>query len=439
MRMTTKITALFLAVCILLSFSSCNRIIDTFQQAVAEARDNQHFDALVSEQTEAVQPEVSISESLSPIGYEGQHGYKSLSPEQQKLYDKIHAATLNYHHFIDLRETPVFYNDFLRIFHHYLDDHPEVFWVYRWIDRLFYKNGEDGLLSGILLQYLSKDSYEQYSEETNKIELPVPHEELHGLRVEFNTKINQILELVSVEDEPLVKEVKIFNYIAENVQYDNDLVAAIDTDSVTRPISQNAYGAAVENSTVCSGFAKLFSLLMNYSGVECLTAHGKLEDVPHQWNIIALNGSYYHVDVTNSFISENEIVSYTYLNISDEDMKKSHDLNPEPTDGVAFNRYYYDVPACDSDKYSVDTFFGVRITGRKFDKTDFSQKIKRISDYDLMTFRLLFPPETSEDTVVDYIVEHQQQMENAASPHLTLDHYFFNSTSFCLYIKVTEK
>ena len=60
------------------------------------------------------------------------------------------------------------------------------------------------------------------------------------------------------------------------------------------------YGALVDNTAVCLGFASAFQLLMDMAGIECITVVGAAfrsrED--HAWNMVRLDGAWYCVDAT---------------------------------------------------------------------------------------------------------------------------------------------
>jgi len=437
MKLKKKIIFLCLSLIISLSLSSCNTytfIIESIKNVFSV--EDLSFDNLVGNQKPVVQPEVQISDVLSPIHYENQYGYKSLTSAQKEIYHKINEAVLNYHHFIDLRNTPITFNDFMRIYCYYLDDHPEAFWVYRWIERVYYSDEEEQIIIGVFLQYLSKDGYEQFIDNSNEITQTVSHEELTAMRMEFNEKINEILGGLSVEDDSLMREIKIYNYIAENIRYDHILAEENINETVFRPIALTAYGAAIENATVCSGFSKLFSLLSNYAGIECLTRYGIVDDIYHQWNIICLDGKYYHVDATEPILSgsDQNFISYSYFNITDEKISSTHTIKP----------YYmtetevplsYDTPPCHSNEHNFDVLFGFNISGNSFNRNDFTQKVQQNYKYNISALYFLFPKETDEKIVEKYFHTNVTQIERIAGVYFILEenyYFFFDQDIACI-------
>lgn len=77
------------------------------------------------------------------------------------------------------------------------------------------------------------------------------------------------------------------------------------TATITYGFSENpynAYGALVEHVSVCQGYAYAFKLCMDLLEIPCITVGGTADNggevLSHAWNMIQLNGQWYHVDVT---------------------------------------------------------------------------------------------------------------------------------------------
>ena len=85
-----------------------------------------------------------------------------------------------------------------------------------------------------------------------------------------------------------------------------------------------AIGILKGKSVVCDGYAKLLGLMLNEAGVENMKVVGEAgTDVnsyaPHGWNLVKIDGKFYHVDATwNDYDGPNK-----YYLVSDEYMKKS--------------------------------------------------------------------------------------------------------------------
>jgi transglutaminase-like putative cysteine protease len=124
--------------------------------------------------------------------------------------------------------------------------------------------------------------------------------------------------------EPFETELFIHDYIIDNSRY-----AFSGTAN-----ESNAYGVLVENSAACEGYAKAAKLLLDLAGIECYVISGMARNYQdsyesHMWNIVKINGDYYHLDTTwdDPVTLGKEDISdpiYTYFNITDSEIKKTH-------------------------------------------------------------------------------------------------------------------
>lgn len=108
------------------------------------------------------------------------------------------------------------------------------------------------------------------------------------------------------------------------------------------------YGALVKKEAVCDGFSKALQILLDRKDIQNIIVLGSLESESHAWNLVNLNGNWYHVDLTsNKSIKEidKSIVLHTYLNVTTAQIEKTHVISqkeniPEATD-TNLNYYVY--------------------------------------------------------------------------------------------------
>lgn len=102
------------------------------------------------------------------------------------------------------------------------------------------------------------------------------------------------------------------------------------------PDNDNPYGFLTGRKGICLGYASTFQLLMDLSGIECLTvegnSHGGTED--HAWNLVKLEEEWYAVDVT----WDDPVASFTipaslahmYFNVTSDFLRRNdHFWDPE--------------------------------------------------------------------------------------------------------------
>lgn len=107
---------------------------------------------------------------------------------------------------------------------------------------------------------------------------------------------------------------------------------------------RDIYGALVEKSTVCGGYARAFSYLCSKVGIETITMLGDFNETPHMWNMVRIGGNWYHVDVTSGNTANTEFpyIRYDYFCVTDDIINKYHVLYDQP----------FDYPEASSEKYN---------------------------------------------------------------------------------------
>lgn len=101
-----------------------------------------------------------------------------------------------------------------------------------------------------------------------------------------------------------VKPFLALSYITQECCYDQrafDEVESNPKKTPSDPIPHLAYGPLVELRGICSGLAWAFKTLMDEANIECICVSGFLKEdlkTGHMWNLVKLDGQYYHVDPT---------------------------------------------------------------------------------------------------------------------------------------------
>lgn len=122
------------------------------------------------------------------------------------------------------------------------------------------------------------------------------------------------------------KEAAAYGWLVNNVNYDwtrQDALAETDRRSY------GPYGGLVNRAAVCLGYSTSFQLLMDMSGVECITVVGAAFNSTgdHAWNMVRLNGEWYCVDVTWDANGREQLggsYAWRYLNLTSDEMGKNH-------------------------------------------------------------------------------------------------------------------
>ena len=124
------------------------------------------------------------------------------------------------------------------------------------------------------------------------------------------------------------KEKAVYDYVFAQTHFNENSLAAITDDDE----SYDPYGFFHDHSTICVGNATTLKLFFDVLGIESKIIHST-ENGEHAWNVVKIDGNWYHVDVT--FDAGDKTPAYTYFNVPDS--VKNDGSYPWDTD---------DFPAC---------------------------------------------------------------------------------------------
>ena len=144
---------------------------------------------------------------------------------------------------------------------------------------------------------------------------------LATVKANMEAKISEALSWVDFDSMTQFQAVQaLHDYLVRNCAYDTAL------ESSTSPIettSYSAYGALVDGSCVCQGYALAYKLLLSRLGLSCVLVMS--QSMNHAWDMVKTDdGNWYHVDTTwddptpdQGFDAD---VSHTYFLRSDASM-----------------------------------------------------------------------------------------------------------------------
>ena len=134
---------------------------------------------------------------------------------------------------------------------------------------------------------------------------------------------------------------------AEKVLYFHDHLAQCCTYDFSFK-NYDAYSALLGGEAVCQGYALAMCLLCREVGIPCYAL--ATDELKHMWNVVYLDGNWYHVDATNDDAVPNMlgVSAHIYLLRSDEYMQS--DVNHAASDWYVFG--YDGALSCDDDSYN---------------------------------------------------------------------------------------
>lgn len=304
---------------------------------------------------------VAAADNLVSVTVDGyQFAAASVISEYAGVEEKILEAFDNLQENIDLSNYRIPVADISGIFMGTLFDNPEYFYVPSSFSYSY--NQFSGRVSRITVTY-SADA-ETIMSQKNELEAAV-EKALSGM----NDEMSEVEKVLYIHD-----------YLSLSVSYDFDSL-----ELSPAPVTVfSAYGALVNQSAVCQGYALAFTLLSKRVGIEsCFVSSNAMN---HGWNAVKVDGNWYHIDATQDDTNmsyRGNIITYSGTShskflLSDAQISEAgynnweyisvkHDPNPvneysgnKLWDGVTSTMFYEDGLWYSRDR---DTIFSAGING----------------------------------------------------------------------------
>lgn len=115
---------------------------------------------------------------------------------------------------------------------------------------------------------------------------------INNYKESINNKIDEVISKYNITNLSDEEKISVFHdYIVNNTVYD---IAASETDPEENKSSFTAYGALINGSAVCQGYADAMAIFLDRFGIPNL----KVSSATHTWNLIYINGKWLHLDAT---------------------------------------------------------------------------------------------------------------------------------------------
>ncbi|MGT2729509.1 transglutaminase domain-containing protein [Streptococcus phocae subsp. salmonis] len=133
-------------------------------------------------------------------------------------------------------------------------------------------------------------------------------------------------ENIKATDNEVAKIEKIQDYIMTNYHYATGKVGSFTRTGIS---VQTPYAFIKDNEAVCQAYAQMFKDMGQLAGLDVYYIQGYGDPVGglsslHAWNIVKVNGRYYHVDLTWNDTIDNTNKNHTYTLRGNNFMRKTH-------------------------------------------------------------------------------------------------------------------
>lgn len=235
--------------------------------------------------------------------------------------DDLHQEVKDYFYYNQLSK--VEQTGYLRLLHSLRQFDPDA-----------YLNNHDGFAQGRIFLALAYDNPEFYwlSEtkyDINYMDIAYPkdakavYQQLQAIGDEVISKMPEGSDYEKVK--------YIYEYIIHNTAYN---LAALENEDLAWA-NQSIRSVFLEKTSICNGYSLAFHFLCQKAGLKSLYVAGDIkgENLPHAWNLVEIDGTFYAVDTTwgdptfSVAIGEAEglmAIDYAYLAMPREIFEKSH-------------------------------------------------------------------------------------------------------------------
>lgn len=145
--------------------------------------------------------------------------------------------------------------------------------------------------------------------------------EYEALVAQLTATVQKIRDRICVAPTMLERELSIHDALCTKVTYADD---GHESHSIVGPL--------LYHRGVCDGISKTAKVLLQECGIKshvifgtAITANRQPE--PHAWNVVCLNGNWYHLDVTFDNTLSNHNIRYDYFNISTDAITADHTID----------------------------------------------------------------------------------------------------------------
>ena len=120
---------------------------------------------------------------------------------------------------------------------------------------------------------------------------------------------DEVMSLINPNDTDFAKALKFHDWIVKNVAY-----------LMNNSKENYGVGALADKKAICAGYAQCYQFLLSQVGIESIYIAAKTTKEPHAWNLVKIDGHYFHVDCTwDRGLGVNPNVNHTYFMLNDEE------------------------------------------------------------------------------------------------------------------------
>lgn len=237
-------------------------------------------------------------ERTSDVPY---YTYNMLPDDQKRLYDDMYSA-IN-HYSSALRTNTLSEHTIRKVYEAIRADHAEIYWIDGFTLRKHTVNDKITHLDFVPQYTMGKKAAVTYAKKIRQC-------------------ANNILHSAPISGSNYQKSKWVYEYLSSNMTYNRE---AAD--------NQNILSSLLHQESACRGYSSAAQYLLRELGIESVIIVGSLNQIPHAWNMVKLDGDFYYMDTTlsQSYFDNTDdkepIIDYSYLNITTQELLVQHTID----------------------------------------------------------------------------------------------------------------
>ena len=291
------------------------------------------------EEDKSVELSKQVFEQPSEEELKNCYYYSVLNEDEKRLYCEIYSVLSSMGKDMPLSSMDVDLVE--KIFKCVLNDHPSLYYVEGYTYTTFTRGGE-----------LSKLEFSgTYAKSMAECEL---------INFQIENYVVECFRGMKSTSTDYEKVKYIYDYIIKNTEYN---LAAED--------SQNICSVFLNGESVCMGYARAMQYLLLEQNILCTIVNGTAQQgEEHAWNLLLLDGQYYHLDVTwgdDSYTVANNssvqvgMTNYSFFCVTTEEISKTHVIDSVVAmpECIAYENNYYVKEGYYFKSFDADRLYGI--------------------------------------------------------------------------------
>lgn len=235
--------------------------------------------------------------------------YYSLDEKKRQVYDRTVSALMRHETGVTFTdEDALTFDEFFDLYYLIYNDEYRLFYISNTIE--YYVDPKTGYLKNVELKY----NYNRLQAE--------------NMQQELDARCDEIMSAVT----PQMSDYEIVKLIHDAIVTGCTYKEVKDMNTV--------YGCLVNGEALCQGYSRSFMYLCGEAGIVSYGVFGEANG-PHMWNIVEMDGEYYHVDCTWDDPDRGDRIHYDYFGLTDSRIKELRETD----------EYTYDIPAANGTRY----------------------------------------------------------------------------------------